>query len=300
MSTLRRALALAALAAMTACGGGGSGSQSAIVPSTSKPASVSNATATLTLKFPAHVAKAKAAATARKPAYINPGGGSLVITALGTTLMDPANPANGFFSLGTQNLTTGVSVLTIPLVASGYSPGDLTITEYDGQGTGNALAYGQNQNFFNVTAGSVATPSISMSMVIAGIALTTDPINGSDAFVLNTGSPGNIQCTSSGGTYWAFPVDATNTFELPGSPTAPGDTSGIPNPTLASQTPIGGPAQWLGSTLGSNVFTLSDPGGSQSIESDFSVTNPVDQFKSTPFGFTDPVQGWVQIGPGTC
>jgi hypothetical protein len=295
MNTLKRALALAALASITACGGSGAKSQSPL-PGASAAAIAHNpdASGTLTLKFPAHVATAQRTVSAgkRAPAYINPFGGSLVITALNQTLADPAN-GNLYFGLGTQNPGTGTSTLTIPLLSGTYNPGDLSVREFDGAtGNGNLLASGSNQQYtdasgivqsggFVLGPGGTAAPVITMVMNVAGIALTGDPVAGNNSVVL---SPDSINPTPVGcfpqGPYYVFPVDGAGTFVLPGQPSGftGGDTNnlspGVPTVQLIGSTSLGGPGSTLVPTILGGSYMINGT-GTQSVEAHFQVSNPI-------------------------
>jgi hypothetical protein len=323
MSTLRNALAIITLAGLAACGSGGSKSP---LPTTAPAAitRVPDAHGTVTLKFPAHVAKASVAAKGklRAPAYINPGGVSLVVTAFGQTLHDPEHPANAYFSLGTQDLTTGTSTITVPLLSGEYDDGDLTVTEYDGLGTGNILAYGFNASYtdangnaqdgvFFLAAGANAAPVLTMNMNATRIAITTDPVAGSNAELIstNTGSPTTIGfCLEPGTPVFAFAADPSATFVLPGQSTGSGFTGADPNnsfpgiavPFLAAQSSDGTPLTIMSPTL-TGGYSMSSPLGNSfnDLTVTFQVNNPAGQFNN-PFNFLSTVTGTVNFNNGNC
>lgn len=306
MPTLHRALVLAMVSALTACGGG-SGSTGSLTPSATTSSTTPDASATLTLVFPTNVAHAAPAGTTssaalRKPAYIDPGTFSLVINIPGgITLHDPNNPANAYFGMGTQNLSTGTSTLTVPLPSNTYNPGDISVTEYNSTtGTGTVLAGGNNTNTFTLSAGGTATPTITMVMNVAGIVLTTNPNTGTpNSGLLNQYSPMNYCGITSGTTVYAFPADASGTFVLPNQGTPPGYTGGnpanpipgIPTVSLYSETAIGTPPTFSPSILGSNIETLVAPGGGDKITAEYQVLSPYSE---------STIYGWVQLGPGVC
>jgi hypothetical protein len=302
MKNLRRVLALAALAAVTACGGGGT--NSAVTPTTTKAAArTPDAKGTVTLIFPAHVAKATSGAhlanAKRSPAYINPSGGSLVITAFSNTLFDPANPGNGYFSLGAPN-PDGSSTITVPLLSGTYQPGDLTVTEYDGLGGGNELAQGYNAQYtdtngivqsgqFTLLPGGTAAPVLTMRMNVGQIVVTTDPVSGSDAQPLSQNfaapTPFGGTCFSTNTNLYAFAADPSATYVLPGtlSGYTGGDASnqfpGIPTVSLTGEVtnPGGGQQMQLRATaLGGNVNQLYDPTFfTGTVEATLQVSNPL-------------------------
>lgn len=335
MKTLRRALALAALAALTACGGsGGTTTPIGMTPGTTLPAArTPDARGTLTLRFPAHIAKAQAAAqtarNGRAPAYINPtAADTLVIKALGTAIVDPSNPGNSYFSLseGTAH-ADGSRTLTVPLVSGNYNPGDLTVTEYDGLGSGNALAYGYNSQYtdvngavqngaFTLTAGGIATPVITMAMNVGWIVVTTDPVAGSDATLLSqsSGSPSPFgpACFGSTTNLYVFAADLSSAFVLPGitSGYTGGDGAnafpGVPNVSLQSQftNPTGGEQIQLRPTIiGGNVYRVYNPTGFLGTqEVTFQVNNPLGNvgYPYPPFGYTYSINGYVTISEAGC
>lgn len=331
MSTLRRGLALSVLAVLTACGGGGSGSNPVVTtPATTgssgaaSAASSGAATAKLTLRFPSHVAKAKitTAAQKRKPGYINPNGGSLVITIGGNTVLDPVLQ-NPYFSLGTQDLSTGTSTITVPLTPGFYPTGNLLVTEYDGNsGCCTPLAYGYNAAYtdingnyqdgsFSLGSGGTAAPVVTMAMNTTGIAFTSDPVNGSDAVVLSTngGAPTNFNgCWNSGTVFYAFPTDANGTFVLPSSSAGytGGDPNsyfpGVPTVTLANQYDYATGQQQVKFLPGviAGSFKYVDPQVLyQNVFGTFQVNNPISNV-SPPFGYNYYIYGYVVVGDSSC
>ena len=324
-----RALALAAIILVSACGGGGSGapatSLTPAVHATPSPGAA-NATATITLKFPAHVKKATAAktssATNRKPAYINPNGGSLVVSVNGTALYDPNNLTNAYFSLGTQDLTTGTSTIEVSIASGTYQTGSIAITEYDqNNGTGNVLAYGFNNSYtdsngnyqsgiLTIVPGGTISPVITMAMNVGGIAITTDPVNGSDAQILSSSGQTNL-CASAGQVYYFFPADLSNTIVLPGQSPAGGYTGGddsnglpgVPTVTLSYQYSNNGPPQasLAQSILGGGVYVLNAASGSETAYASFQVQNPMNGLSpAPPFSYNAYPVGNLDVGPGNC
>jgi hypothetical protein len=331
MKNMRRALALTALASMTACGGG-SGTQAPLPGATaSAPARTPDAKGTVTLRFPAHVAKAKlgsqtASTKSRNPAYINPTGtNTLVVTEFNNTITDPST-GNSYFALseGVTN-ADGSTSLTIPLLSGTYNQGQIAISEYDGGG--NPLAYGYNAQYtdingnvqsgaFTLSPGGTAAPVITLVMNAEQIAFTTDPVSGSDAVILsqNSGAPthfgGAGHCWSAGAnTFYVFPADLSATFVLPGTASGftGGDQSssfpGVPSVSLTSQfTDNGGGRQVLlvPTIPGGNSYQVSDPSNFFSnLEATFLVQNPLVQI-GAPFGYNSSVSGYVDLGDASC
>jgi hypothetical protein len=324
-------LATAAALSLTlaACGGGGGASSSSksVLPvaTSTAPARTPDAKATLTLKFPAHTARVRVAgATAamkRSPAYINPNGASLVVTAFGQTLLDSTNGNAIYFSLGTQDPTTGISTVNIPLLSGNYNTGDLTITEYDGNGGGDVLAYGYNASYtdgngnfnngtFTLAPGGSASPVLTMVMNAAGIALTSDPVAGSDAIALAANAPGANTCGSNfhnGVTLYAFAIDASGTMVLPGQTPGAGLTGQDPNSsfpgvnaaTLSNQFPDSGNTHLTSTIFGPGVLQLNDPTGNGQMQATFNTQNPLSQI-SNPFFPPSNITGWVELGGGWC
>jgi hypothetical protein len=328
MITLRRCAALVALTGLAACGGGGGGSSTThALPAalvTAAPSRTADAGATLTLRFPAKVAKAKFASTTaatakRGPQYINPNGGSLVITVLGQTMYDPANPGKAYFSLGTAN-PDGSSILTISLLSGNYNPGDLTVTEYDGSnGTGNVLAYGYNGPYtdgygnaqsgaFSLAVAGSAAPVVTMVMNATNIALTTDPVNGSDGVVLNTSSssPTNFgSCVSTPTTVYAFAADPSGTFVLEAGYTG-GDPNrgqlfpGVPSVTRVSEStsPSGGGLTLQPTAFGGVFnFLLAQPGYYGVLSTTFYVLNPLWNLNNS---YSNSTTAYATLGNNGC
>lgn len=295
MSTLRRALALIALAGLSACGGGGSGPATPPVAGGTKAAGqVADATAQITFKFPTTFAIAKrrgaassrTASTRRSPSYINPtGGDNIQVLINGTLVINPAT-SNNNFGLGTQN-PDGSSTISVPISSGTYGAGSIQIDEYDGQGT--LVAQGsngpyQNQNgtenngVLTVTPGSLNGLVVIMNMNAQYIILTTDPISGSDATAI-TSFEQCFAATPSAPIY-AFAGDDDLGYVLPGTTSGYGGgdpfTSaypGIPPVTLEEQsvTTIGGTSELAALAFGWKF--LYD--GTYGINAQFTFTNPL-------------------------
>jgi hypothetical protein len=327
MSTLQRTLALIAVATITGCGGG-SGSQTPVTPvvkaTSAAVTRTPDAKATITLKFPAHVAKARPAATkagaARKPAYINPNGASLVITYQGTPIDDPAT-GYAYFSLGTQDLTTGTSTVTVPLASGYYAPGDLAISEYDGAGTGNALAYGYNASYsdangnyhdgsFTLDVGGTISPVITLAMNVAAIAITTDPVSGSDAQLVSIDYTNPTQkCGHTGDVFYFFPADLSSTIVLPGAPTGSGynggDTSnaipGVPLVSLASQYSFQSPITSLNQSILGVGYVLNAPNVYGIDQVVLTVNNAIhNSYPYPPFTYSSQNSAYFNVGQDYC
>jgi hypothetical protein len=329
MNTLKRTLALIVVASVTGCGGGGSGSQTPVTPvvkATSNAVTrTPDAKAVITLKFPAHVAKAHAAVTSskqRKPAYINPdSGNSLVFTYQGQTIDDPST-GYGYFSLGTQDPTTGTSTLTVPLMSGFYDDGALTVTEYDtANGTGDVLAYGYNAAYtdsggnynsgtFTINPGDTVSPIITMTMNIAAIAMTTDPVHGAGAVLLTSNSsPPSHLCAYTGNVLYVFPADASGTFVVPGATPGAGylgadpnnNIPGVPPVQINPQQPYGSPGATLNlSILGAGyVLNAPDPYSYDSVS--FYVYTLLGNLNpAPPFSYNYTTTGYLNVGPDYC
>ena len=317
-SAVRAGLATVVIATMAACGGGSTPSG----PSTQQVvAPAANARATLTLKFPPHFAHAsrgstssdRSAAGSRRPSYINPTVGyTLVIQNSGTAIMDPANPTNAYFTLGTPN-ADGTSTLTVPFSSGTYAAGTIQITEYDGLGTGNVLAFGSNQPYTNpdnsynngsltVAPGGSAQLTVTMVMNATQVAITADPTTGTNSFALSGSSYTNY-CALYGSTIFAFAADPSSGFVIPGTASgyAGGDGynpyPGVPAVTLSQQSSSGNGTSRLVSTppLG---YSMQFDANNDPISATFFLVNPLAQI-GNPYNPPPYIYGYAFILPSS-
>jgi hypothetical protein len=230
-----------ATSALTLCvlllAGCGQGSGTVAPLSGSGSSSSATANATLTIVFPTnfrHLGAPGTASAHRTPAYVNPSSGN-TISVYGV-------PTTGsIFTLTNTvavNAAAGATSQTIAIQLPAISYIEVVVQEKNATGT--VLAQGSTPSP-NIMAGGTIALSVTMDMVAAGIAMTTDPVNGADAVLLSnsSGSPTPI-CAKNAGQVYTYPVDASQGYLI--STTSSGGTvdqgghPAVPVPTLVSQT----------------------------------------------------------------
>jgi hypothetical protein len=258
--------------------------------------------ASVTLRFPANFAIAKSAKSTqsksaltsrRGPAYINPSiGYTLTVRINGQLIFDPANPTNAFFTINATN-PDGSTNVTVPITSNGgatYQDGTLCFSEWTGpSGNGNLVAYGCNEPYtdsngnyqdgtFTISAGGTTAIVLTMEMNATQIAITTDPIAGSDA----TTNTAGVFCTNPGTTVYAFAADSAAGYVLPGTAAGfgGGDTAnyypGIPTVSLYSQQTdilVSSPPN-TGKLSATGLGWIFESDGNNGVYATFSVVNP--------------------------
>jgi hypothetical protein len=291
MIDLRWLLVPAMFAALSACGGGGS--PSATPPVSNAPQSSGpKGAAQVTLRFPPTFAIAKsakstqsksAASTRRGPAYINPTiGYTLTVSINGQTIEDPSTGFT-YFTINATN-PDGSANITVPISSNGgtaYPTGALCFTEWDGSnGTGNLVASGCNQAYtdsngnpqpgtFTITPGTTTAIVLTMLMNATQIAITTDPIAGSDA---TTNSAG-VFCTVPGVVVYAFAADPSAGYVLPG---ASAGYPGIPTVSLSSQSTdiLNNSPPNTGKLSAAGLGWIFESDGNNGVSATFTEVNP--------------------------
>jgi hypothetical protein len=199
------ALALALACGLSACSSGG-GAAPAAPRATTAP--LGHATGTLTIRY-AKVQKLKASGSARSPRFVDPSGSNL-------TFDDAAAAGSGSTA---DALTTipvvpgpdGTQTASVPLIA-----GDSVLTVHEVDGLGNTLASGVAV-LSGTPAGSTQTLTVTLTMVVVGIAATTDPLAGSDVTALSQDSSNPtlwIGCNALNGPSYLIPYDAAYSYLL--------------------------------------------------------------------------------------
>lgn len=303
-----RFLALVAVAALAACGGGSSTAPTITPVAKATAQAAATATARITLKFPKKAIAHKAGASlARSPQYFSASGQSIVVMVNGSVVGDPNNAFVPYFTWGSLN-GDGTVTINVPIIPGSYASQSITFAEYsNADGTGNVLAYGYNgaytdaNGYYNdgsatVSAGSTANLVVTLAMNLNSLAITTDPVNGSDATVLDPNSTTTF-CLPSGTLVYIVPTDASGAFVVPSQagytggdqyqaiPGLPAITSYYINPGNGStlrNAPFGGSAY---------IYQ-----GSNAVYAGFQATNPLASlYPQPPFGYTYQVQGQVGL-----
>jgi hypothetical protein len=301
MINLRWLLVPAVLAVLSACGGGGSPSAAPPV-STAPQSSGQKGSAQVTLRFPANFAIAKSAkstqsksasATRQKPAYINPSIGYTLTVKINNQTVDDPSTGFTYFTINATN-ADGSTNVTVPITSNGgttYQDGALCFSEWDGSnGTGNLVATGCNEAYtdsngnyqqgtFTIAPATTTAIVLTMQMNATQIAITTDPISGSDA-TTNTSQP---FCVSSGTLVYAFAADPSAGYVYPGTAAGYGGGDpanyypGIPVVSLATQTiDIWGVNNPNVGKLAATAFGWSfQSDGNSGVIATFQDTNPI-------------------------
>jgi hypothetical protein len=215
------ALALALACGLSACSSGG-GAAPAPPRATASP--LNHATGTLTIRYPT-VQKLTSSGSSRSPRFVDPSGSNLTFDDAATSSTDDA-----FTTIAVSPGPGGTQTASVPLIA-----GDsvLTVREYDG--LGHVLAAGV-ASLTGTPAGSTQTLTVTLNMAVVGIAVTTDPVAGSDILALSQDSTNPtlwIGCNALNGPSYLLPFDAANSYLLPFA-TGVG-VGGIPQPKITSQ-----------------------------------------------------------------
>lgn len=220
-------LALITILGLSACGGGSPAGQSSL-PLTSPTAATQNAAsvgqARLTLQLPkvlhaknAAALKRTGAAPSRSPRYVNPSTSAVVdLYVDGTVLLnlDNVTPNDAFTVTATPDATQSYIV---PLYS--VNNNRIVAVEWDGTAHNSILAIGEF-DAGTFVAGAVTNVSLTMLMNAQNIAITTDPVAGSDAQTLSSLGvnpflvPGG--CAGYGNpaqnAFYLFEADATGAF----------------------------------------------------------------------------------------
>ncbi|MCU1347223.1 MAG: hypothetical protein JWO56_253, partial [Acidobacteria bacterium] len=212
------ALALALTCGLSACSSGGA----APAPPRATTAPFGHATGTLTIRYP-KVQTLKASGSTRSPRFVDPSGSSI-------TFDDAAASADASTTIPVAPGPDGSQTASIPLVA-----GDSVLTVREHDGLGNTLASGVAV-LSGTPAGSTQTLTVTLDMVVIGIAATTDPRFAVDITALsqNSANPTTWSgCNAVSGPTYLIPFDAANSYLL-GLSTAVG-LGGIPQARITSQ-----------------------------------------------------------------
>jgi len=246
-------LATAAIA-LASCSGGGSTTN---VAPHAAPSSGPKAQANVTIRFTKglhHLKKSLRSVGRRTPQFVDPNGMTLVVSSSSST-----NPS---FSTSTTITvapnTDGSQTVLAPIVSS-PGPSDTTfinVIEYDCNM--DQLAVGQ-ASLTSVQAGTVVqAPAITLYMVVAGIAITTDPINGGDAIGLST-DPLNptIWVPDTTNPSFLFAFDAVGNWDF----SVPVGQGGIPSAQIFTQSSDDGGTSRLATLQNGGIVLIPDVSG---------------------------------------
>lgn len=271
MNHATRALALLALAGMTACGGG---AQTALTPATPATSNVSTSTsastsATFTITIPAATA---ASATHRTPAFVSAATQSVVISL--STVNAAAytgSPSTIASNLTTSNPNCSGSPLTCSVSAPAVAGTDVfTISTYDQVQTSTAPATPAghliSQATLSVAVAANQANTVTTPLVLSGAAATF-VFSGLPTGTIGTafGSPHAFIVSvkdASGNTIvgtYLHPVTLTNSDTSGATALATSGTDGPPTGTLLSSSDTA-TLNYTGATLASATITASASG----------------------------------------
>jgi hypothetical protein len=201
-------------------------------PPRATAAPLGHATGTLTIRYPT-VQTLKTSGSSRSPRFVDPSGSNLTFddAAVGGS----GSNADILTTIAVVPGPAGTQTATVPLIA-----GDsvLTIHEYDG--LGHTLASGV-ASLLGTPAGSTQPLTVTLNMAVVGVAVTTDPVVGSDITPLSQNSVGPtlwISCPAALGPSYLIPYDAANSYLLllpPASGVTPVGIGGVPQAQITSQ-----------------------------------------------------------------
>ncbi|MDB5040724.1 MAG: hypothetical protein JWN27_1450 [Candidatus Eremiobacteraeota bacterium] len=206
MNASQRAAALALVLAwgLSACSSGGG---AAPAPPRATAAPLGHATGTLTIRYPT-VQTLKASGSSRSPRFVDPNGSSITF--------DDAGAGDVSTTIAVAPGPGGTQTATVPLIA-----GDSVLTIHEHDGLGNALAGGAVV-LTGTPAGSTQTLTVTLNMIVVGVAVTTDPVSGSDVTTLSqtSGIPTDWAqslngCSAVLGRSYLIPYDAANSYQVP-------------------------------------------------------------------------------------
>jgi hypothetical protein len=217
------ALSLALACGSSACSSGGGAAPAPPLATTSP---LGHATGTLTILYPS-VSTLKAGGSLRSPRFVDPNGAFLTFDDT-AACCGPA--ADILTKIAVAPGPGGTQTATIPLIA-----GDsyLVVHEYDAGS--NLLA--QGVAFLAATpAGSTQALTVTLNMVVVGVAVTTSLVNPTNMTALsqNSASPTPwSNCSAVNGPSYLIPYDAASSYLL--SSTTGVGLGGIPQAQITSQ-----------------------------------------------------------------
>lgn len=257
-----RALALATSALVAACSGGG-GTSGVPAPSTTA-APQHSASGTLTIRYPSNLLRITPSGATRAPRFVDP--------TVGATLLldDKPLPASGFVADAATTVTVAPGTDGTQTAQVSLLSGDsvLTVTESYG---GAQLAVG-SVTMYGVAPGSTVPVTATMTMIPKGIAVTSDPVRGSDAAALsqNPATPTPVSsCRFASGPWYLVPYDATNSTAFGKSL----GVDGIPPVVIGSQRSDNGGTTRLATDITGAVHVLFD-GANDGVNATLYVYDP--------------------------
>jgi hypothetical protein len=185
----RFALALLASIALAGCGGGGGGGTS--TPKTNPTATPSGTTSkvSITIAWPgsAPASSERADAARRKPDYISPSTGSVVLYLDGTAVATIANPCNQgtvVVSPASKRRTAAACTQTTTTITAGIGYHTFSATGFTGTtGTGTALSTSVNPTGYTVTNGGANVVTVTMNGIVTAMSLGTLTVSGTSVTV---------------------------------------------------------------------------------------------------------------------
>jgi len=253
-----RTIAVLATAAIALASCSGGGSTASVAPHTT-PSSGGRAQATITVKYTQGMHRLKSSATRRSPRFVDPYGSTVNVSSSSST-----NPS---FSTSTSIVVApaadGSQTILAPIVSS-PGPSDTTyiyVVEYDS--SGDQLSTGQAY-LSSVQPGTVVqAPPITLNMVVAGVAITTDTQVGGDLTPLSQNAASPTVWAScnilAGRASYLIPYDAANEYLLD-PPTYVG-LGGIPQAQVTSQVADNGGTSRISTDVNGGLHITFDPSG---------------------------------------
>lgn len=241
---------------LASCGGGTSNTYTAGVHAS--VTTQANATGTLTVKYPTGFAVVKRGLSSkqRHAAYVNPSAGNVLNVYVDNQLVGGA-------SIPVVQTTDSTQTVTVPFVSANSNV--VTVYEYDS--SANILAYGVSGSNA-IAAGGTAAVTVTLAMNASRMGVTTDPVAGTDALLIDTtaGLPTPF-CMAGSGQVYSFAADLSAGYVLPGVAVGSG---GIPSQAIYSEsTP--GTSRFGAQQLG---FHMTFDGGNDPLTASLIQTNP--------------------------